>query len=84
MMPQRLVESNPRADDPRSSLTLRAIVHVLIGAAIAMAATACEVVDSKSAAKKQDTTTAPAVVPESARGAVATTDSSPATPVTPG
>lgn len=43
---------------------------------------ACEVVDSKSAAAKQDTTTARAVVPESARGTVAT-DSAVAIPVTP-
>lgn len=43
---------------------------------------ACEVVDSKSAAsKKTDTTSTPAVVPESARGTVAT-DSSAAAPVT--
>jgi murein DD-endopeptidase MepM/ murein hydrolase activator NlpD len=45
---------------------------------------ACEVVDSKSsAAKKTDTASTPAAVPESARGTVAT-DSSPATPATPG
>ena len=46
---------------------------------------ACEVVDSKdnkAAAAKQDTTTASGVVPESARGAVAT-DSAVSTPVTP-
>ena len=42
----------------------------------------CEVVDNKPAASKQDTSAAPAVVPESARGAVAT-DSTVPTPVTP-
>ena len=47
------------------------------------AVTACEVVDSKSAAKQQDTTTVAAVVPESARGSV-TTDSAPATSGVPG
>lgn len=47
------------------------------------ALTACEVVDSKSAAKKQDTTTVAAVVPESARGTVAT-DSASAASATPG
>jgi murein DD-endopeptidase MepM/ murein hydrolase activator NlpD len=47
------------------------------------ALTACEVVDSKSTPKKQDTTTAAAAVPESARGAVAT-DSAPATTGVPG
>jgi murein DD-endopeptidase MepM/ murein hydrolase activator NlpD len=49
---------------------------------MSVAMAACEVVDSKSATAKQDTTTAPAVVPESARGAVAT-DSAAAVPVTP-
>jgi murein DD-endopeptidase MepM/ murein hydrolase activator NlpD len=47
---------------------------------------ACEVVDSKdnkaAATAKQDTTTAPAAVPESARGSVAT-DSAVSAPVTP-
>ena len=46
---------------------------------------ACEVVDSrdnKAATTKQDTTTAPAAVPESARGSVAT-DSALSAPVTP-
>ena len=48
-----------------------------------VAFTACEVVDSKSgSARKQDTAAAPAVVPESARGTVAT-DSAPAAAVTP-
>lgn len=53
---------------------------VLIPALAVMAA--CEVVDRKSAGTKQDTTTAPAVVPESARGVI-TTDSAILAPVTP-
>ena len=61
----------------RNTVTIAAAACALI------ASTACEVVDSKSdAAKKQDTAKAPAVVPESARGTVAT-DSTPAVPVTP-
>jgi murein DD-endopeptidase MepM/ murein hydrolase activator NlpD len=61
----------------------REILNATGAAFVVFGLAACEVVDSKSdAAKKQDTTTAPAVVPESARGTVAT-DSAPATPVTP-
>lgn len=50
--------------------------------AMSLAMAACEVVDSKSSAVKQDTTAATAVVPESARGIVAP-DSAAAVPVTP-
>jgi len=61
----------------------RNVINVTAAAFVMIAATACEVVDSKSGgARKQDTTSAPAVVPESARGSVAK-DSAPATPVTP-
>jgi murein DD-endopeptidase MepM/ murein hydrolase activator NlpD len=52
------------------------------GAALVAALAACEVVDNKTAAKKQDTTTLAAAVPESGRGAVVT-DSAPLSPVTP-
>ena len=62
------------------SLTASRVRMAVVGLG---ALTACEVVDSKSAAKKQDTTTVAAVVPESARGTVAT-DSTPATSATPG
>jgi len=61
----------------------RTVINVTAAVFVVIAATACEVVDSKSGtARKQDTTTAPAVVPESARGSVAT-DAAPAAPVTP-
>jgi murein DD-endopeptidase MepM/ murein hydrolase activator NlpD len=61
---------------PLQSLTLRFTPLLLC------ALSACEVVDSKSSAKKQDTTTVAAMVPDSARGAVAT-DSAPLAPATP-
>lgn len=61
----------------------REILNATGAAFVVFALAACEVVDSKSdTSKKQDTTTVPAMVPESARGTVAT-DSSPATLVTP-
>jgi murein DD-endopeptidase MepM/ murein hydrolase activator NlpD len=61
---------------------------VAIGLLIVAAASACEVVDSKSAAKKQDTSASasasPAsVVPESARGTVATDSAAAASAATP-
>ena len=43
---------------------------IAVGTFLVVAASACEVVDSKSAAKKPDTGAVPAAVPESARGAV--------------
>ena len=59
----------------------RNVINVTTAVFVVMASSGCEVVDSKSGtARKPDTTTAPAVVPESARGAVAT-DSAPAAPV---
>ena len=62
---------------------IRARFAVLSSGAVLVATlAACEVVDNKTAAKKQDTTTVAAAVPESARGAVVT-DSAPLSPVTP-
>jgi murein DD-endopeptidase MepM/ murein hydrolase activator NlpD len=46
--------------------------HSLAAALIVVAISACEVVDSKSSAKKSDTAASRAVVPDTARGAVAT------------
>lgn len=60
---------------------LTSLAPAAIGALV-VCASACEVVDSKSSAKKQDTTTVPAAVPGSSGGTVAT-DSSARTPVTP-
>jgi murein DD-endopeptidase MepM/ murein hydrolase activator NlpD len=53
-----------------------------LAALVVASVCACEVVDSKSNTAKQDTTAAAVVVPESARGAVAT-DSTVSTPATP-
>jgi murein DD-endopeptidase MepM/ murein hydrolase activator NlpD len=62
---------------------LRHIINVTAAVFVLITSTACEVVDRKSGtARKQDTTPAPAVVPESARGTIAT-DSAPAAAVTP-
>ena len=67
---------------------LRRLIARALTAVVVASVGACEVVDNnKTAAAKQDTTTAastttPAVVPESARGAIAT-DSSARSPVTP-
>ena len=44
--------------------------HLVSLVTVAVALSACEVVDSKSAAKSQDTAATPAIVPESARGNV--------------
>ena len=70
-IPARRTTFNPRLAAAGRALTA-CVIAVMWG---------CEVVDDKSSAK-QDTTTAPAVVPESARGTLST-DSTVSAPVTP-
>lgn len=62
----------------------RAVVALGTAALVIAALSGCEIVDSKSATKKQDTGTARAVVADTARGAVATDSAAgaPATSVT--
>lgn len=73
----------PTTTATRAARTVPTVARVVAVVATLSVFAACEVVDSKSAAsKKSDTATAPAVVPESARGVVAT-DSAAVTPITP-
>src|SRR5918993_5286523 len=70
---------------------LRSWMVLALAGAAAAAVSACEVVDTKPSTVKQDTSAAPAVVPESGRGTLApdsagvaaATPGMPATPVTP-
>ena len=75
----------PPAELGPHSVKVRRSSAATLTALLVASLCACEVVDNKAnkaATAKQDTTTAPAVVPESARGAVAT-DSAVSAPVTP-
>lgn len=60
------------ATDPATATEPHARFYHWIAAALVVGGvSACEIVDSKTASKKRDTTATPAAVPESARGSVA-------------
>ena len=83
MMLPRSTPMHRRFSASERQVQIRARFAVLSSGAVLVATlAACEVVDNKTAAKKQDTTTVAAAVPESAGGAVVT-DSAPLSPVTP-
>jgi murein DD-endopeptidase MepM/ murein hydrolase activator NlpD len=85
MMPSQSVLPVQCSERAAKAGALWTSLHLVTVAVLAAALAACEIVDSKSATKKQDTGAAQTAVAESARGSVATDTSSTAaaTPTTP-